>query len=336
MRHDRSGAADRDLPTMGHALIDQLVVVTGGSGFVGRYLVEELVRAGARIRVVVRTPENASFLKPLGGLGQIEIVAGDVTNAASLRAAFVHADAAVNLVGILDERGGQKFGLVQADGAAKVAQAAAAAAVTAFVQVSAIGADGASKAEYARTKAAGEAAVTAALPFATIVRPSIVFGAEDQFINRFAAMAKGPLPVVPVVAGNTRFQPVFVRDVAKAIVAALADPAAFGGKTFDLGGPRVYAFRDIIAWILREIRSPKAMIEVPDFAARMMGRAGDFVPLVPMTSGQFEMLQSDNVAKGTGFAAFGIDPVPLEAVAPAYLERYRTAGRFHRDPETTA
>lgn len=318
------------------SLTDRLVVVAGGSGFVGRYLVQELVRTGARVRVVVRTPENANFLKPLGGLGQIEIVAGDVTSAASLAAAFAHADAGVNLVGILDERAGQKFATVQAGGAGLMARAAAAAHVTAFVHVSAIGADAGSTAEYAATKAAGEAAVTAALPFATIVRPSIVFGPEDAFINRFAAMAKGPLPVVPVVAGNTRFQPVFVVDVAKAIVAALARPGEYGGKTFELGGPRVYAFRDIIAWILREIRSTKSMVEVPDLAARLMGRTGDFVPLVPMTSGQFTMLQSDNVAKGAGFDAFGIVPVPLEAVAPAYLERYRTAGRFHRDPETTA
>lgn len=323
-------------PMTDGSLIDRLVVVAGGSGFVGRYLVQELVRAGARVRVVVRTPENANFLKPLGGLGQIEIVAGSITDPRAMTAAFAHADAGVNLVGILDERAGQKFARVQADGAANVARAAAAAGVTAFVQVSAIGADAGSKAEYASTKAAGEAAVSAALPHATVLRPSIVFGPEDQFINRFAAMAKGPLPVVPVVAGDTKFQPVFVVDVAKAIVAALADPATFGGRTFELGGPRVYAFRDIIAWILREIRSPKSMVEVPALAAKLMGRAGDVVPLVPMTSGQYEMLQSDNVAGGTGFDAFGIVPVPLEAVAPAYLERYRTGGRFHRDAETAA
>lgn len=318
------------------ALVDRLVVVVGGSGFLGRYLVQELVKTGARVRVVVRTPENANFLKPLAALGQIEIVAGNVTNAASMTAAFDKADAGVNLVGILDERSGQKFAGVQAEGAATVARAAAAANVMSFVQVSAIGADAGSKAEYASTKAAGEAAVTAALPHATIVRPSIVFGPEDQFINRFAAMASGPLPVVPVVAGDTRFQPVFVVDVAKAIVAALADPALYGGKTFELGGPKVYAFRDIIAWIMREIRSTKSMVEVPGFAAKLMGHAGDFVPLVPMTSGQFTMLQSDNVAHAPGLDAFGIAATPLEAVAPAYLERYRTAGRFHRDPETKA
>ena len=311
-------------------LDDRLVVVVGGSGFVGRYLVQELCHARARVRVVVRSPERAGFLKPLGGLGQIEIVAGDVTRPASIAAAFVHADMGVNLVGILDERAGQKFATTQADGAATVAQAAAAAGVSAFVQISAIGADPTSGAEYARTKAAGELAVTAALPHATILRPSLVFGPEDAFINRFAALAKAS-PIVPVVAGDTKFQPVFVVDLARAIVRALADPATFGGRTFELGGPRVYAFRDIIAWIAREIRVEKSLIDVPPFAAKLMGRAGDILPFVPMTSGQYVMLQSDNVAAPPGFAAFGIDPTPLEAVAPAYLERYRTAGRFHRD-----
>ncbi len=319
---------------MDGSLAGRLVVVVGGSGFVGRYLVQELARTEARIRVVVRSPERAGFLKPLGRVGQIEIVAGDVTDAARINAAFRHADAGVNLVGILDERAGQKFLAVQADGTATVARAAAAAGVSAFVQVSAIGADAASGAEYARTKAAGEAAVTAALPRATILRPSLVFGPEDQFINRFAALAKSA-PVMPVVAGGTRFQPVYVVDLARAIVMALTDPAVFGGQTFELGGPRTYHFRDIIAWIMREIRVDKPLIEVPPFAARAMGRAGDLLPFVPMTSGQYVMLQSDNVAAPPGFAAFGIDPVPLEAVAPAYLERYRTAGRFHRDPEPT-
>ncbi len=313
-------------------LKDRLVVVVGGSGFLGRYLVQELAHTGARIRVVVRSPERAYFLRPLGALGQIEVVGGDVRQPASIAAAFVHADAAVNLVGILDERGGQKFDAVQANGAATVAGAAAAAQVGAFVQVSAIGADAGSAADYARTKAAGEAAVSTALPQTTILRPSVVFGPEDQFLNRFAALAK-QLPVVPVIAGGTRFQPVYVVDVARAIVVALSDPATYGGKTFELGGPRVYAFRDIIAWILGEVRSTKRLVEIAPGMAKMMGRAGDFLPFVPMTSGQYIMLQSDNVAQPPGLAAFGITPTPMEAVAPAYLERYRTAGRFHRDIE---
>ncbi len=309
-------------------LADRLVVVVGGSGFIGRYLVEELARAGARVRVVVRSPERASALKPLAGLGRIEIVAGDVARAATIAPAFAHADAGVNLVGILDERSGQRFAAVQADGAKNVAEAAAGCA--AFVHVSAIGADAASPAEYARTKAAGEAAVKAAVPHATILRPSLVFGPEDGFINRFAGLAKSA-PVIPVVAGGTRFQPVYVVDLARAIVAALAAPDRYGGETFSIGGPRVYELRDIIAWIAREIRVDKSLIEVPPAAARLLGRAGDFLPFMPMTSGQYAMLQSDNVAPPPGLAAFGIDPTPLEAVAPAYLERYRTSGRFHRD-----
>ena len=315
------------------ALADRVVVVVGGSGFIGRYLVQELARAGARVRVVVRSVERAGALKTLGDLGQIEIVGGDVARPVTIDAAFAHADAGVNLVGILDERSGQKFAAVQSGGAAAVAAAASAAGVGAFVHVSAIGANATSGAEYARTKAAGEAAVLAALPHATILRPSLVFGPEDQFINRFAALAKSS-PVVPVVAGGTKFQPVYVVDVARAIVAALADPARFGGETFELGGPRVYAFRDIIAWIMREVRVDKPLLEVPPFAAKLMGRAGDVVPFMPMTSGQYIMLQSDNVAAPPGLAAFGIEPTPLEAIAPAYLERYRTSGRFHRDAET--
>jgi len=315
---------------IGTKRMDGLVVIVGGSGFLGRYLVQELAHTGVRMRIVVRTPEAAVFLKPLGGLGQVQIVGGDVRDSVSLTRAFDGATAGVNLVGILAEAGKQTFSAVQADGAANVARAAAAAGVTAFVQISAIGASAASGARYAQTKAAGEAGVRAALPQATILRPSIVFGPEDQFINRFAALGK-QLPVVPVVAGDTRFQPVYVVDVAKAIVAALNNPARFGGQVFELGGPRIYTFRDIIAWILREIRVGKPLVEVPAFAARLMAKAGDFVPGAPMTSDQYTMLQSDNVASADGLAALGIAATPMEAIAPQYLERYRTGGRFHRD-----
>lgn len=310
--------------------MDGLVVIVGGSGFVGRYLVQELARTRTRMRIVVRTPEAAAFLKPLGALGQIQIVGGNVRDGPGLARAFEGATAGVNLVGILAESGQQKFAAVQAEGAGNVARAAAAAGVAAFVQVSAIGADAASSARYAKTKAAGEAAVRTALPHATIVRPSIVFGPEDQFINRFAQLAR-TLPVVPVVAGATRFQPVYVLDVVKAIVAALSDPGRFGGQVFELGGPRAYAFREIIAWILREIRVGKPMIEVPEFAAKLMARAGDVVPGAPMTFDQWTMLQTDNVANGPGLEALGIAATPMESVAPQYLERYRSGGRFHRD-----
>jgi len=314
--------------------MDGLVVIVGGSGFVGRYVVQELARTGVRMRVVVRTPEAAAFLRPLGAVGQIQLVGGNVSDAAGLGRAFENATAGVNLVGILAESGKQRFDAVQAKGAGNVARAAAAAGVAAFVQVSAIGADAASPARYAQTKAAGEAAVRTALPHATILRPSIIFGPEDQFINRFAQLAR-TLPVVPVVAGATRFQPVYVLDVAQAVVAALADPAQFGGKIFELGGPTRYAFREIIAWILREIRVGKPLVEVPALIAKAMARAGDFVPGAPMTFDQWTMLQTDNIATGPGLAAFGISPTPLESVAPRYLERYRSGGRFHRDAAPT-
>ena len=222
---------------------------------------------------------------------------------------------------------------MQAAGARTVAEAARDAGVGAFVQVSAIGADARSPAAYARTKAAGEAAVREALPHATILRPSIVFGREDQFINRFAGLT-AQLPVVPVVAGGTRFQPVYVLDVAQAIAAALADPAAYGGRTYALGGPTVYAFRDILAWIRDQVRPAKSLVEVPDAAAALMASLGSYLPFAPMTRDQWLMLQRDTVVEpgDLTLADLGIQATPLESIAPAYLERYKTGGRFHRDP----
>ena len=312
--------------------MDDLIVVVGGSGFIGRYVVQELVKTGARLRIVVRDPGQALYLKPLGGLGQIQAVQGNVTSPAALARAFEHATAGVNLVGILAESGAQKFDGVQAAGAANVAQAAAAAGVGAFVQMSAIGADARSPAAYARTKAGGEAAVRAALPHATVLRPSVVFGPEDGFLNRFAAMARS-FPVVPVVAGGSKFQPVYVVDVARAVAAALADPAGHGGKTYELGGPQVYAMRDLIAWIMREVRADKNAVELPDAAAQLLARLGSVLPGLPLTHDQWLMLQSDNIVSGTlpGLAELGVDATPMEAVAPAWLERYRPRGRFNRD-----
>ncbi|QXQ05590.1 complex I NDUFA9 subunit family protein [Sphingosinicellaceae bacterium] len=313
--------------------MDGLVVVVGGGGFVGRYLVQVLAKTGVRIRVVSRNPEGASFLKPLGGLGDIQIVRGNVRDAASMARAFDGATAGVNLVGILAEGGSQRFDAVQARGAGTVAEAARNAGVAAFVQVSAIGADANSPAGYARTKAAGEAAVLKALPHATIVRPGIVFGREDQFINRFAALT-AQLPVVPVVAGKTRFQPVYVLDVAHAIAAALADPAKFGGQVYSLGGPRIYSFREILTWIRDQVRPGKTLLDIPDAAAALMAKLGNFVPGAPMTQDQWLMLQRDTVVVpgDLGLADLGIEATPMESIAPAYLERYKTGGRFHRDP----
>lgn len=307
-----------------------LVTVVGGSGFIGRYLVQELARTRARIRVAVRDPQRALFLKPLGGLGQIQPVAANIRSDRELAAAFEGATHGVNLVGILAESGGQRFDSVQAEGSARAARFAAAAGVEAYVQVSAIGADAGSPSRYGRSKAAGEAAVRAALPHATILRPSLVFGREDGFTNRFAGMAQ-LAPVMPVVAGGSRFQPVFVQDVAAAIVAALGDPAAHGGRTYELGGPRTYALRELIAWIAREAGGAKPLIELPNGLAALMGKAGDILPFLPMTSDQWAMLQRDNVASGPGLAELGIAPTPLEAVAPEWLVRYRRGGRFATD-----
>jgi uncharacterized protein YbjT (DUF2867 family) len=310
---------------------DALVTVVGGSGFLGRYIVQRLAEAGYRVRVAVRHPQRALYLKPLGDLGRIQLVRGDIGSDAQMAAAFHGASAGVNLVGILDEKGGQKFAAVQAEGAGRAARAAAAAGISHYVQMSAIGADSASRVPYARTKAEGEAAVLAAIPTATILRPSLVVGPEDQFLNRFAAMARSS-PFLPVIAGDSKFQPVYVLDVAAAVVAALAKPDAMG-KTYELGGPDAMRFREILEMINRETRHNRKLVEIPASAARFLGRLGDFLPFMPMTSDQFAMLQNDNVVGEAmpGLAALGVAPTPMAVFVPAMLERYRASGRFHLD-----
>jgi uncharacterized protein YbjT (DUF2867 family) len=309
---------------------DALVTVIGGSGFLGRYIVQRLAEAGYRVRVVVRHPDTALFLKPLGSLGQIQIVPGNISTGAGIAQGFAGASAGINLVGILDEKAGQRFADVQAAGAAKTARAAAAAGVAHYVQMSAIGADPTSAIPYARSKGEGEAGVRAAIPAAVILRPSLVIGPEDQFLNRFAAMAR-LAPLLPVIAGDSRFQPVFVQDVAAATLAALTLPAA-AGQTFELGGPDVMSFREIMTMINTETRQNRRLVEVPAVVAKLMGLLGDVLPFLPMTSDQYAMLQKDNVANPTlpGLAALGIVPTPLAAFVPAMLERYRPGGRFHK------
>jgi uncharacterized protein YbjT (DUF2867 family) len=307
---------------------DALVTVIGGSGFLGRYIVQRLAETGFRVRVVVRHPDTAMFLKPLGGLGQIQIVAGNIGTGAGIAAGFEGAAAAINLVGILDEKSGQKFVAVQSEGASRAARTAAAAGIGHYIQMSAIGADASSAIPYARTKGEGEAAVLAAIPTATILRPSLVIGPEDQFLNRFAAMARSA-PLLPVIAGDTRFQPVYVQDVAAAAVAALTTPGA-AGQTYELGGADVLSFRAILAMINTETRQHRPLVEVPGAVAALMGRLGDWLPFMPMTSDQLAMLGKDNVADPAlpGLAALGITPTPLSAFVPAMLERYRPGGRF--------
>ena len=304
---------------------DKLVTLFGGGGFLGRYVARALLQAGARVRIAQRDPRQAYFLKPQGGLGQTQFVVADITRADSVARAVAGSDAVVNLVGILNG----KFDAVHAGGAANVARAARDAGARALVHISAIGADAQSPSAYGRSKAAGEKAMREAFPDAAILRPSIVFGREDQFVNRFARMIQ-MLPVVPVVRGETRFQPVFVGDVARAVAAALAEPERYAGRTFDLGGPEVLAMATLNARIADWIGRKRSFVAVPDAVAEAMARFAGWAPGAPMTWDQWLMLGADNVvpAGADGLDALGITPTPIAAVAPGWLVQYRRQGRF--------
>ena len=311
---------------------DKLVTLIGGGGFLGRYVAQTLLKTGARVRVAQRDPRQAYFLKLLGGLGQTQFVATDITKPDTIARAVHGSDAVVNLVGVL----AGNFQGVHVAGAAAVAKAAADAGVEALVHLSAIGADAQSASAYGRSKGEGEAAVRDAFPNATILRPSIVFGQEDAFLNRFAGMI-AKAPVVPVLRAPAKFQPVFAADVADAIAAAVRTPEAFAGETFELGGPDVISMGDLNRWIAKMIGRDVAIVEIPDAFGALLARAG-FLPGAPITWDQWQMLQSDNVvaAGAKGLAAFGITATPLDAVAPGWLVRFRKAGRFGRRGETHA
>jgi NADH dehydrogenase len=307
---------------------NRLVCVIGGSGFLGRYVVQALLQEGVRIRVVARDGRDGWFLKTQGGLGQIQFASGDVRKIDSLTRAVAGADAVVNLVGILKG----DFQAFHVDGARNVARAAAGAGVQALVHVSAIGADPESPSAYGRSKGEGEAAVRAEFPSATILRPSIVFGREDQFVNRFADLIR-MLPVVPVIRGTVKFQPVYVGDVAKAVVAAVAgalSPAhLYAGKAYDLGGPEVLSMANLNRWIAVAIGRNVPLFELPDALSHLMVKTIGSLPGAPMTKDQWLMLQSDNVVAGAnGLQEMGIAPTPLEAVADGWLVQYRRHGRF--------
>ncbi len=307
----------------------RLVTVFGGGGFIGRYVCEALLKSGVRVRVAQRHPSQAFFLQPLGAMSQLDIVRADVTQPPSVAAAVAGADAVINLVAIM----GGKMDLVNGRGAAHVAEGAKAAGASTLVHISAIGADPDAASHYSRSKGHGEAAVRAAFPAATIIRPSLVFGAEDQLTNRFAGLL-AMLPIYPVIAPKTRFQPVYVRDLAQAIAAATLDPA-HRAKTFEIGGPEVMTMRELTRLIGVAAGQSTELADLPAFAADLMSRFG-FLPGAPLTRDQWISLQSDNVvaAKAHGFAAFGIDPVPLSAVAPEWLGRFREGGRFARRSTT--
>jgi NADH dehydrogenase len=306
-----------------------LVTLIGGSGFVGRALTEAFARAGWRVRVLCRNPGRAERLRPLGDVGQIAPMRGDIRIPASLLPALEGADAAINLVGILDEKSGQRFADVQAKGAGHAAQAAARQGVRAYVHMSAIGADRASPSAYGRTKGEGEAAVLAAFPGAAILRPSLVFGSEDGFTNRFAGLISAA-PVIPVVAPETRFQPVYVGDLAAAALAVVQRLLAGGaGGIWELGGPEILTMRAIMAFIAKETGHEKPMIDTPDIGARMLASLG-FLPGAPLTKDQYLMLKRDNIVShgAADLTELGVAPTPMAAVAPGWLARYRTGGRF--------
>lgn len=314
--------------------MSKLVTIYGGSGFVGRYIVRQLAQAGWRVRVAVRRPNEAHFVRPYGTPGQVEPVLCNIRDDASVRAVMQGAEAVVNCVGILAESGKNKFGAVQAEGPGRVARIAAEMGVARMVHISAIGADASAKSSYARTKAQGESAVLQHMPQAMILRPSIVFGAEDQFFNRFARMAQLG-PVLPVVGAETLFQPVYVDDVAKAAVLGVEGKAA--GGIYELGGPDVAKFRDLMTIMLEAIQRRRLVANIPFPVAHLMGFGFDMVNkvtfgLVPaqITRDQVLNLGKDNVvnAEARGFADLGITPTALDSVLPDYLWPYRPSGQY--------
>jgi uncharacterized protein YbjT (DUF2867 family) len=302
-----------------------VATVVGGSGFIGRYVVKRLTHKGFVVRVAVRDPERALFLKPMGGVGQVVPLYASLTDEATVHRAVDGADLVVNLVGILAERRAGDFQRSQAEGAGVVARLSARVGVAKLVHVSAIGADPKSPSRYAASKGVGEGLVREAFAGATILRPSLVFGPEDHLFNRFASMAR-LLPIMPVICGDTRFQPVYVGDVADAVMAALARSDA--SAVYELGGPRVWQFRELLAYILKETARSRRMVDIPMGLARLQARVMELLPGQPLTRDQLMMLQEDNVVGlgKPGLPDLGVVPTPVELVVPAYLRRFQPGG----------
>jgi uncharacterized protein YbjT (DUF2867 family) len=305
-----------------------LVTVFGGTGFVGRHTVRALAKAGKRIRVAVRHPHKGFFLPPTGTVGQIALTKCDVHEADQVEAAVRGADAVINLTGVLYSRGEQSFEAIHVDAADTIAKAAAAAGVRTLVHASAIGADTDSDSAYAASKGEGEERVRAAFPGAAIVRPSLVFGPEDDFFNRFAALAR-ILPALPLIGGgHTKFQPVFVGDVAAALAKLAQDPA-LGGTVYELGGPNVYSFRELMEILLREIGRKRLLVPVPFALATLKAYVLQFAPKPLLTPDQVRQLKHDNVVTGAAtLATLGIAPTSVEAEIPSYLWRFRPKGQY--------
>jgi NADH dehydrogenase len=318
---------------MSTALNGKLVTVFGGSGFLGRHIVQALARRGYRVRAAVRRPDLATHLQPLGAVGQIMPVQANLRYRWSVDRAVIGADAVVNAVGILAPTGKQSFDAVQGFGPRAIAEAARAAGLDRITHVSAIGADAQSTSAYARSKAVGEAGVLETLPDSVILRPSIVFGPEDEFFNKFADMARFS-PVLPLLGGGeTKFQPVYVCDIAEA-VARSVDGQLAGGTTYELGGPEVKSFRACLEDVLDVTRRNRVLLPLPFPVSSAMGKVFQLFPYAPFTADQVELLKTDNVvsdaakAEGRTLEGIGIEPATVAAVLPTYLERYREHGQY--------
>ncbi|WP_170578001.1 complex I NDUFA9 subunit family protein [Ruegeria arenilitoris] len=315
--------------------MSKLVTIYGGSGFVGRYIARRMANEGWRVRVAVRRPNEAMFVKPYGVVGQVEPILCNIRDDASVAAVMHGADAVVNCVGVLNELGKNEFDAVQAEGAERIARIAAEQGVARMVHISAIGADATSKSEYSRTKAQGEAGVLAHMPNAVILRPSVIFGTEDQFFNRFAGMTRMG-PFLPLVGAETKFQPVYVDDVAKAAVQGVLGQTE--GGTYELGGPEVKSFRALMQQMLGVIHRRRVIVGVPFWAARIMAGVLDIAKFVSfqlfpnhiLTRDQLTNLRRDNVVSGDakGFGDLEIEPATLESILPDYLWKFRPSGQY--------
>lgn len=319
---------------------NQLVTIFGGSGFIGRHIVQKLAHQGHRIRVAVRRPDLAGHLQPLGNVGQIMAVQANVRYPASLESACQNADIVINLTGVLASHGSQSFEAVHEFGAQAVARAAKKTGAQQFIHMSAIGADENSPSAYGRSKAIGEKNTKTEFPAATIIRPSIVFGPEDDFFNKFAEMARFS-PVLPLIGGGTtRFRPVFVGDIAEA-VATIINNTDHMGKTFELGGPEVLSFRQLLEFILKTVDRKRILLPIPWFAAKILGSVLGILPNAPLTRDQVLMLQSDNLISDLArkenrtLEGLAIDPETIAAQVPAYLYRYKKFGQFTESGNST-
>jgi uncharacterized protein YbjT (DUF2867 family) len=312
-----------------------LVTIFGGSGFLGTQLVQVLAKKGYRIRVAVRRPDLAGHVKPLGAVGQIMPIQANVRNAESVQRAVRGADIVVNLVGIGYERSPQRFRAVHVAGAQNIAEAARTAGATAMIQVSALGADDQSPSAYARTKALGEVAVLNAFPEAVVVRPSIMFGPGDSFFNLMGTLSRW-LPVLPLIGGKSRFQPIYVGDVADAIAVAAAGGVK-AGRAYELGGPETVTYKELMQRVLNEVQRHNPLVPLPAPVGKLLAAPFSLLPFPPLLTGdQVDLLQADNVVSEQArrekrtLGAFGIEPTPMGAILPTYLWRFRKHGQFDR------